>query len=256
MCPGSSYIEEEYWSEVSQRIQSRGLDQSVAGDNDPYYRYKRRRFLEIFLSFSFDGKDVLEVGSGPGGNLMALLSKSPKTLAGVDISQQMIELARSRLPDTVSLDQIDGMHLPFSNQSKDIVYTVTVLQHVTTSGMVEGLISEICRVSRDRVYLCERIESTFRGDAKNMGRPLSFYREQMQAQGFELYSIEYLDIQVSYLVSGIIRKLLNNPWRNEGSPSTAISVSCQRMMLPLTRCIDPYVLQKRDLAIMTFERTR
>ena len=76
----NSYHPEKYWSEVSELIKQRNDDNVIAGDDEPYYRYKRNRFLEILSTIDFNNKNVLEVGCGPGGNLIEVLKKNPKNL--------------------------------------------------------------------------------------------------------------------------------------------------------------------------------
>ena len=94
----SEYHPEPYWSDVAKRIKARKGKNVIAGDDEPYYRYKRERFLDLLNEVDFKGKTVLEIGSGPGGNLKALLAKAPRSLTGVDISPDMVELAKSNLP--------------------------------------------------------------------------------------------------------------------------------------------------------------
>jgi ubiquinone/menaquinone biosynthesis C-methylase UbiE len=91
------YHPEKYWTEVGQRIQERDQGENViAGDDEPYYRYKRERFLSMLKTVDVSNKSVLEIGCGPGGNLLELLQTNVKSLAGVDISQQMVNLAKKK----------------------------------------------------------------------------------------------------------------------------------------------------------------
>jgi hypothetical protein len=45
-----AYQVESYWSCVADEIRKRASGRYVAGDDDPYYRYKRAKFLSRFLS--------------------------------------------------------------------------------------------------------------------------------------------------------------------------------------------------------------
>ena len=105
----SNYHPEPYWSDVARRIKARKGKNVIAGDDEPYYRYKRERFLSLLHEIDFKDKTVLEIGSGPGGNLKSLLSLSPRKLTGVDISPEMIELAKSNLPDSVDLIKVNAV---------------------------------------------------------------------------------------------------------------------------------------------------
>jgi hypothetical protein len=67
------YNPETYWDNVAENISFRQDLKIIAGDDEPYYRYKRRRFLELLDSINFSDKTVLEIGSGPGGNAKEMI---------------------------------------------------------------------------------------------------------------------------------------------------------------------------------------
>jgi ubiquinone/menaquinone biosynthesis C-methylase UbiE len=92
------YTPEIYCSRVARQIQKRG-ENYIAGDDHPYYRYKRLKFLRRFLdSIDFGGKVVMELGCGPGGNLRHIMTHhAPTQLIGVDISQTMLDVAGEHL---------------------------------------------------------------------------------------------------------------------------------------------------------------
>lgn len=249
------YHPEQYWSTVAGQIKSREDHNVIAGDDEPYYRYKRTRFLDLLRTVDFNGKSVLEIGCGPGGNLKEIHeSYSPKNLTGVDISNAMIDLAKSNLPEAVEIIRINGTELPFKDQSFDIVFTATVLQHNTDEKMLKAIISELCRVSNNKVYLFERVESEIMGDDLCLGRPLEYYASLMNAHNFHLVDVDFIDIGISYYVSGAIRKLLNPATRREGEPLTRSSVFLQNITLPVTKRLDNIFSERRNLAKMEFVR--
>ena len=44
------YHPEKYWSEVGERIESReDAHNVIAGDDEPFYRYKREKFLGLLI---------------------------------------------------------------------------------------------------------------------------------------------------------------------------------------------------------------
>lgn len=248
------YPVEEYWSDVANRIASRSNDSVVAGDDEPFYDYKRERFLKLLHSVHFTGKKVLEVGSGPGGNLMEVWKHQPALLYGADISADMIRLASGRVPADIKFVKTDGGSLPFEDRFFDIVFTATVLQHNTNQETLGKLVSEICRVSGSQVYLFERIESSLKGDVLNHGRPVSFYENLMRQHGFTLAHHKFINIQTSYMMAGATRKLLNSKNRKEGEPLSKVSIMVQKAFMPLTRVLDKIFKAERDLAMMCFER--
>src|SRR5689334_9485923 len=142
------YIPESYWDQVAEKIRTRKHSSLIAGDDDPYYKYKRRKFVKLLDSISFEGKKVIEIGSGPGGNLSIIAAKNPKELWGVDVSQNMIDLSAKFLKGArVNLKKTNGTELEFPDKHFDIAFTSTVLQHNTNEAELEKLISEICRIT-------------------------------------------------------------------------------------------------------------
>lgn len=251
----SNYHPEKYWSEVAERIDSRGDYNFLAGDDTPFYRYKRKRFLDLFHKIDFKDKAVLEIGCGPGGNLVEVLKGKPKQLHAADISENMISLARKNLENkNVQFSKINGTVLPFENQFFDVVFSVTVLQHNTDDEMMRSILQEMCRVSKDKVILFERVEHSIKGDELCLGRPVEYYASIAAPQGYEIEKTEFINIEASYLVSGSIRKLLNPSSRKEGQSFTKIADISQRLSLPITSVIDRFVKRKRDLAMIILKR--
>jgi SAM-dependent methyltransferase len=125
-------------------------DLEVVGDLDAFQRDKRRRVLDWLASRPLQGKRVLEVGCGAGGNLR-FLRRHGAEVEGADISPRMVEVAtklnRARgveFPITV----IDGALLPHPDATFDVVLTVTALQHNHDGPALESLVGEIARVLR------------------------------------------------------------------------------------------------------------
>lgn len=252
----SNYHPEPYWSDVARRIKARKGKNVIAGDDEPYYRYKRERFLSLLHEIDFKDKTVLEIGSGPGGNLKSLLSLSPRKLTGVDISPDMIELAKSNLPDSVDLIKVNGTKLPFEDKSFDYVFTATVLQHNTDETMLLQLMAELCRVAKEKVFLFERIEDQVTGDELCYGRPVSYYEKVCNQHGFQLVGAKWINIRTSYYVSGAIRKGLNPKSRVEGEPLNGISVFLQNLTLSVTRHLDKVFTSRKDVARLEFRRVK
>ncbi len=249
------YNPETYWSEVGKRIKSRENGENViAGDDEPYYRYKRKKFLSLLDRVDFTNKSVLEIGSGPGGNLVEVLKKGPSKLVGVDISNQMVELARQKVPEQVDVIKINGTELPFEDQSFDIVFTATVLQHNTDENMLVEIMNELSRVSKSEVFLFERVEREIKGDELCYGRPISYYSSIMKNNGFELVSQEFINIKASYYISGAIRKGLNPTSRQEGEPLNGVSIALQKLSLPITMQLDKIFKSPTDVARLQYQR--
>lgn len=250
-----NYNPETYWSEVANRIELRDSGPFLAGDDEPYYRYKRNLFLRMLNQIEFKGKSVLEVGCGPGGNLIEILKHQPKELSGVDISGKMLEVAKRNLPPSVELLKSSVGSLPFENRTFDIVFSATVLQHNLDEGMFSKLLDEMGRVCSGKLYLFERVETVIRGNDFCIGRPLDAFSLILKKRGYKLINTENISIKVSYIMAGIVRKLFNHRSRAEGEALSKFTVKLENLLLPFTSKLDRFFKLKSDLTKMEFVRT-
>jgi len=91
---------------------------------------------------------ALEIGCGPG-RLMKPLSRHFAEIHGVDVSDEMIRLARERLRDIPNAHPhaTDGASLAqFADSSFDFVYSYAVFQHIPSRDVVSQYMRETCRV--------------------------------------------------------------------------------------------------------------
>lgn len=251
-----SYNVSQYWEEVAQRIKSREAGNVIAGDDEPYYVYKRKLSQDILRTFDIKDKTILELGFGAGGNLIEFAKMHPAKIYGADRSKTMYDLSSALMGDIPNLELhlIQNETLPFADRSIDMVFTITVLQHNTDEKSLQKIIHELCRVAKEKVVISERIETPMRGDELCMGRPIAYYQNIFEANGFYLSKVEFLKLQASYYVCGAIRKLLNPRTRKEGEPLTSFSLMLQSLTLPFTKILDKIIPSHRDLAYLEFER--
>jgi len=252
----SAYHPEPYWDEVAQRIANREEGRIIAGDDEPYYRYKRAQFLKLLRQLPAQNKKVLEVGFGPGGNLAEIADLYPAELHGADISKEMIELAKQTLGDEAQLVKVDGAHLPYADNYFDLVFTSTVLQHNTDDRMLRLLVKEICRVSGNDVFIFERIEKRVKGNLLCLGRPVKDYENLFSKSGFHLVNTRFLNIQVSHLVLSTVRKLFNRSSRLEGEAQSNFSTGLQNLLLPLTSKLDKWYKVDSNLGMLHFQKNK
>jgi ubiquinone/menaquinone biosynthesis C-methylase UbiE len=91
---------------------------------------------------------ALEIGCGPG-RLMRPLGKHFAEIYGVDISDEMIALAREKLRDVPNAHPVlcDGSRLTmFADESIDFVYSYAVFQHIPSRDVVLEYLREVHRV--------------------------------------------------------------------------------------------------------------
>jgi ubiquinone/menaquinone biosynthesis C-methylase UbiE len=76
------------------------------------------------------GSLILEVGCGEGTGLAALRTIGFRKLAGVEVSNERLQRARSKLPSDINLILIDpDENLPFEDDRFDAVVSAAVIEH-------------------------------------------------------------------------------------------------------------------------------
>lgn len=91
---------------------------------------------------------ALEIGCGPG-RLMKPLSRTFGEIHGVDVSDEMVRLARERLRGIphAHVHATDGSSLAqFADESFDMVYSYAVFQHIPSREVVLAYMREVHRV--------------------------------------------------------------------------------------------------------------
>jgi SAM-dependent methyltransferase len=256
----TAYDPESYWSGVASEIATRSDGELVAGDDDPFFRYKRQKFVTRFLrDIDFASKVVMEVGCGPGGNLLEIAQhSSPRKLIGVDISHAMLQLAEKNLGRhrvAAELHKIDGVSLPLPDRSVDVSLTVTVLHHNTDGRSLRRLAGEICRVTDQTVVI---MEDTGAADLGGVGsyvaRRVDVYESVFRDGGFRLVEREYLNTMVSALWCRLNAKLFHPRGHQEGERIGALPQRVEAAFLPVTRALDEVLVEKQGLTKMVFRR--
>jgi cytosine/adenosine deaminase-related metal-dependent hydrolase/ubiquinone/menaquinone biosynthesis C-methylase UbiE len=141
------------------------------------------------------GLDVLDAGCGTGRWLGQFAGRSPRSLAGVDISPVMLGLAASKLNHGCELLLGSCTALPVRDATADLVLSSFVISYLDD---VDGFAQEIDRVSRPgaMIFLTDMHPETEaslqwkRGtQLEGRGWPLSRIIQAFEARGFTLVSL-------------------------------------------------------------------
>ena len=112
------------------------------------YRLRKNPYLLRVVNFAgWAGRDVLEIGCGPGLDLVRF-AKGGARVTGVDVATTALDLAQGCCRAAgvkATLLQADGARLPFAEASFDLVYCHGVLSFVRDPA---GLVEEAHRVLR------------------------------------------------------------------------------------------------------------
>jgi 2-polyprenyl-3-methyl-5-hydroxy-6-metoxy-1,4-benzoquinol methylase len=176
--------------------QQAGLDYLNFGDWQQRYG---RWFVE---SFKFQGKRVLDVGCACGSILRGL-GEAGAVVAGVDLSEQMIELGRKKWPDMVPLLNVaDAAHLSqFGNSSWEGIHSAQVAEHWEPTA-VPQILRELNRiVAPGGLFFCSLdTEELFARQKRDMStedpthicvKPRAWWTEQLAKAGWTDVTAEY-----------------------------------------------------------------
>jgi len=94
--------------------------------------------------FISKGVRLLDIGCGPG-NLTAGYAELGARVTGIDVAEEMVELARSAFPE-IGFHQSDVSKLPFGNSTFDVVTAGYVMHHL---GDPTSALKEFRRVLKD-----------------------------------------------------------------------------------------------------------
>jgi SAM-dependent methyltransferase len=102
-------------------------------DLDQYHFEKLHHLLKLVDFNGYRGRRVLEVGCGAGTDLVRF-AQGGAVVTGVDLSPSAIALARQNFAQhglEADLREADGEHLPFPDNSFDLVYAHGVVQYTS-----------------------------------------------------------------------------------------------------------------------------
>ena len=129
-------------------------EQHEFGTREFFDSVERHRYTEYapwmpsVMGFKqFPGKRLLEVGCGMGSDLLQF-ARGGALCTGVDLTPRSIEISRHRFSlygERGDFVLSDGEHLPFADESFDVVYSNGVLHHTPDTA---GAIREVHRVLR------------------------------------------------------------------------------------------------------------
>jgi ubiquinone/menaquinone biosynthesis C-methylase UbiE len=149
-----------------------------------------------------DISSVLEIGCGIG-RWASLVEKQIINYTGIDISLEMVKIARKRVNSPLLVMKADG--LGFGDETFDLVFSITVLHHIPYDIQKEA-IKEMCRVTRKGGYILI-IEDTRnpRKPFNLFAHPASTWQTLFEDQGVTTVAMKN---HKTYLALGIASQLV------------------------------------------------
>jgi ubiquinone/menaquinone biosynthesis C-methylase UbiE len=172
------------------------------------YDRLEKKAISRYLQSNAKGKKLLEVGCGTG-HWSRFFSECGFEVTGVDISERMIDIARTKSIPNISFQIANGHSLPFEDSSFDVTAAITTLEFVYD---IDAVLQEMVRCTRkpagrlligvlnSRASLNRRRKK----DAESLWVTARFFSPEQLRQLLEPYG------QVSVAVSGFVpgQKLL------------------------------------------------
>lgn len=157
------------------------------------YNHPHRTMLMSVLA-SFPWISLIEVGCGPGPNLVKILTTfKDKQVGGIDISKDAIELARKTFSGGFfKVGSVEDIMM--SDNSADVVLSDMALMYVGPRK-ISLVLDEIKRVARTHVIFCEFHSTSFYARMKlryTSGYNAYNYKKLLEKKGF--YDIELIKI--------------------------------------------------------------
>jgi ubiquinone/menaquinone biosynthesis C-methylase UbiE len=159
--------------------------------------------LEHEMKRGLPGKArALEIGCGPG-RLLQPMSRHFEEVQGVDVSDEMISLARQRLSSIpwAHVQTGNGKDLSmFADESFDFVWSYAVFQHIPEEAVVLSYLVEAARVMKPGAILrCQLNGLPREGDAYTTWSGARFTHDEVRkmalALNVELLALEGVDTQ-------------------------------------------------------------
>jgi ubiquinone/menaquinone biosynthesis C-methylase UbiE len=129
------------YKEQSRKKYDKDAQNYDSGDRGHHARELYSVVLNKLEDFRFNR--ILDVGCGTGNLLSYISSENEVDIAGVDISPNMLEIARNKLGEVADLREGDSENLPFEDESFNMVICNDSFHHYPKP---EKVLTEIRRV--------------------------------------------------------------------------------------------------------------
>lgn len=120
----------------------------ITGETPEYFaEYKVADAAKIAKANGLADKiRILDFGSGVGGSIPFFMKHfSCSDLVCADVSEKSLQISKERFQDAVDYKLIDGLHLPFSDNSFDLVFSACVFHHIDQHHHLQ-ILKELNRV--------------------------------------------------------------------------------------------------------------
>ncbi|EMS73388.1 class I SAM-dependent methyltransferase [Ruminiclostridium cellobioparum] len=107
------------------------FDKQADHYDSTYYGQHARKLYESVIETmnKYDFKSVLDVGCGTGNVLLEVIKRKSVDIAGIDLSEKMLDIARRRIGNSADLRSGDSEHLPWDSAAFDMIICTDSFHH-------------------------------------------------------------------------------------------------------------------------------
>jgi ubiquinone/menaquinone biosynthesis C-methylase UbiE len=144
-------------------------------DSDKGRMYDRleKKAISRYLPLSTKDKKLLEVGCGTG-HWSQFFSEHGFEVTGVDVSERMIDIAKSKNISNASFQVADGHSLPFADDTFNVTAAITTLEFVHNAKTVVREMVR-CTHKREGLLIIGVLNALARFNRKRQQDPESLY---------------------------------------------------------------------------------
>jgi ubiquinone/menaquinone biosynthesis C-methylase UbiE len=146
-----------FWDDIIRRFGSREDVINIPGApsiTNKYIDHLENKVLAPHLS-SFEGKSVLDIGTGVG-RWASLLAEKASHVVGIDISREMVKITKKKVNGSnVDFLVATACAIPLRPDSVDVSLSCTCIQHIVDEDRQQESLHEITRVTRKKILLLE-----------------------------------------------------------------------------------------------------
>ena len=151
----------EEWNARAQKNAFHYVETHFDGDIDYFFEKGGERFQSLVvpvlnkLSLNLPESAAVDLGCGLG-RFTRFLSGQFSRVYGVDVSERMVESARSlhkgEKYENIEFVVSDGLQIPIDDHSVDFLWSYEVFQHMPDNKIIECNVREVARVLRPKGY--------------------------------------------------------------------------------------------------------
>jgi|WetSurSiteA1Bulk_404760.scaffolds.fasta_scaffold16034_2 SAM-dependent methyltransferase len=154
----SKFDPADYWEKrLSKNPNLRGTGHRAFSQEYNQWIYHSQRDCLSYLiqkyNIRFEGKNILDIGSGYGYYIEYFLEKSPLSISGLDITEASINFLKQKFPN-LSFYKLDiSEPIPVFDKKFDFISAISVMIHIVDDDKFVTAVNNLCNLLSGDGYL-------------------------------------------------------------------------------------------------------